>query len=131
MSPIRQRFVRPVGLPPVNGYSHAVVFDGRMIVVSGQVPLTADGEPVGKDDPEAQVRQVFDNLAGALAAAGSGLDQIVKLTVFLTDLADLEVFRRVRDEYVSPESPPASSLVQVSGLVHPAFRIEIEALAVG
>lgn len=131
MSPLHQRFVRPAGLPPVNGYSHAVVFDGRMIVISGQVPLTADGEPVAKDDAEAQVRQVFDNLAGVLAAAGAGLDQIVKLTVYLTDLADLEVFRRVRDEYISPDSPPASSLVQVSALVHPAFRIEIDALAAG
>jgi reactive intermediate/imine deaminase len=131
MSPLRQRFVRPAGLPPVNGYSHAVVFDGRMIVISGQVPLTADGAPVAMDDPEAQVRQVFDNLAGALAAAGAGLDQIVKLTVYLTDLADLEVFRRVRDEYISSESPPASTLVQVSALVHPTFRIEIDALAAG
>src|SRR4051812_8328150 len=104
MSPVQQRFVRPDGLPPVNGYSHAVAFDGRMIVVSGQVPLTADGVPVAKDDPEAQVRQVFDNLAGALAAAGAGLDQVVRLTVYLTDLADLEVFRRVRDEYIAPES---------------------------
>lgn len=131
MSPIQQHFVRPDGLPPVKGYSHAVAFDGRMIVVSGQVPATGDGEPVAKDDPEAQVRQVFDNLARALAAAGAALDQIVKLTVYLTDLADLEVFRRVRDEYFSPESPPASTLVKVSGLVHPSFRIEIDALAAG
>jgi len=126
---MREHIVRPAGLPPVNGYSHAVVFDGRMVVVSGQVPLTADGEPVDNDDPEAQVRQVFDNLAAALAAGGAGLEHVVKLTVFLTDLDDVEVFRRVRDEYISPESPPASSLVRVSGLVHPAFRIEIEALA--
>jgi reactive intermediate/imine deaminase len=126
---MRQHYVRPDGLPPVNGYSHAVVFDGRMVAVSGQVPLTADGERVGKDDPEAQVRQVFDNLANALAAAGAGMEQVVKLTVFLTDLADLEVFRRVRDEYISLEAPPASSLVRVSGLVHPEFRVEIEALA--
>ncbi|HEU5156775.1 MAG TPA: RidA family protein [Streptosporangiaceae bacterium] len=126
---MREHYVRPEGLPPVNGYSHAVAFEGRMVVVSGQVPVNAAGEPVGKDDAEAQVRQVFDNLAGALAAAGAGLEQIVKLTVFLTDLGDLDVFRRVRDEYVSSALPPASSLVQVSGLVHPAFRVEIEALA--
>jgi len=49
--------------------------------------------------------------------------------VFLTDLADLADFRAVRDEFIGPDRPPASSLVQVSGLVHPAFRIEIEALA--
>jgi enamine deaminase RidA (YjgF/YER057c/UK114 family) len=99
-----EHFVSPEGLPPVNGYSHAVAFTGRM-------------------------RQVFENLAGALAAAGARIDQVVKLTVCLTDLADLEAFRRVRDEYIALDTPPASSLVQVSGLVNPEFRVEIEALA--
>ncbi|GGM46861.1 RidA family protein [Dactylosporangium sucinum] len=51
--------------------------------------------------------------------------------MYLTDLADLPVFRAVRDEFVDPSRPPASSLVQVSGLVHPAFRVEVDALAVG
>jgi enamine deaminase RidA (YjgF/YER057c/UK114 family) len=57
------------------------------------------------------------------------MGDVVKLTVFLTTMADLAAFRAVRDEFVDPKLPPASSLVQVSGLVHPAFRIEIEALA--
>lgn len=57
------------------------------------------------------------------------MSHVVKLTIFLTDLADLEVVRLVRDEYIAKQAPPASSLVQVSGLVTPAFRIEIEALA--
>jgi len=55
--------------------------------------------------------------------------QVVKLTVYLTDLGDLGAFRRVRDEYISLDRPPASSLVQVSGLVNPEFWVEIEALA--
>jgi enamine deaminase RidA (YjgF/YER057c/UK114 family) len=69
------------------------------------------------------------NLTAALAAAGASMAQVVKLTVFLTDLADLAVFRQVRDAYIDTARPPASSLVQVSGLVHPDFRVEIEALA--
>jgi reactive intermediate/imine deaminase len=117
-------------LPPVNGYSHAVRVAGEFVVVSGQVPMNAAGQVVGADNPEAQIRQVFVNLAAALAAAGSGLDRVVKLTVFLTDLADLPIFRTVRDEFISADAPPASSLVQVSGLVHPDFRVEIEAFAV-
>jgi reactive intermediate/imine deaminase len=121
--------VNPAGLPPVNGYSHAVTFTGTMVVVSGQVPLDADGRMVGADDPRAQTRQVFHNLRGALAAAGTDLAHVVKLTVFLTNMGDLADFRSVRDEFIDPRHPPASSLVQVSGLVHPAFRIEIEALA--
>jgi reactive intermediate/imine deaminase len=124
-----QCFVRPEGLPPVNGYSHAVAFTGRMVVVSGQVPLDGQGQLVGRGDPAAQVRQVFENLAGALAAAGARMDQVVKLTVYLTDLADLDAFRQVRDEYIALDTPPASSLVQVSRLVNPEFRVEIEALA--
>jgi len=128
---MQQHYVRPDGLPPVNGYSHAVAFSGRMIAVSGQVPLDGQGRLVGENDPQAQTRQVFENLAAALATAGAGMEQVVKLTVFLTDLADLDAFRRVRDEYISADRPPASSLVQVSRLVHPAFRVEIEALAAG
>jgi len=126
---LQQNYVQPDGLPPANGYSHAVAVSGRMVVVSGQVPLDAQGRLVGPDDPEAQVRQVFDNLMAALAAAGAGMEHVVKLTVYLTDLADLAVFRSVRDEYISVEKPPASSLVRVAGLVSPAFRVEIDALA--
>ena len=125
-----QYYLRPDGLPPVNGYSHAVAFTGRMVVVSGQVPVDGQGRLVGQDDPAAQVRQVFANLSAALAAAGARMDQVVKLTVYLMDLADLRVFRQVRDSYISADRPPASSLVQVSGLVNPEFRVEIEALAV-
>jgi reactive intermediate/imine deaminase len=119
---------RPAGLPPTSGYSQAVAFNG-LIAVSGQVPLDAEGRLVGPNDAEAQVRQVFDNLRTALAAAGAGLEHLVKLTIFLTDLDDLEVFRRVRDDYLGSVFLPASSLVQVKGLINPAFRIEIDALA--
>jgi enamine deaminase RidA (YjgF/YER057c/UK114 family) len=86
------------------------------------------GRLVGEGDPEAQVRQVFENLSAALAAAGTGMDRVLKLTVFLTDMADLAAFRRERDEFISLDKPPASSLVQSAGLVNPAFRVEVEAL---
>jgi reactive intermediate/imine deaminase len=121
--------VRPAGLPPVNGYSHAVAFSGPLVVISGQLPLDADGQLVGLDDPEAQIRQVFTNLAGVLAAAGASMQDVVKLTVFLTDLEDLATFRRVRDEFVPPDQAPASTLVQVAGLVNPECRVEVEALS--
>jgi enamine deaminase RidA (YjgF/YER057c/UK114 family) len=64
-----QHYVRPDGLPPVSGYSHAVAFTGRMVAVSGQVPADRDGRLVGPGDPAAQVRQVFENLTMALGAA--------------------------------------------------------------
>ncbi|AUG77933.1 endoribonuclease L-PSP [Kitasatospora sp. MMS16-BH015] len=125
-----EHFVRPEGAPPVNGYSHAVVFGGPMVAVSGQVPADAAGQPVGVGDAEAQLRQVYANLALALAAAGTDLDHVVKLTVYLTDLADLPAFRKVRDEHQRADRAPACSLVKVAGLVHPDFRVEIDALAV-
>jgi len=124
-----EHYVRPDGMPPVSGYSHAVAFQGRLVAVSGQVPLDADGRLVGRGDPEAQARQVFTNLEAALGAAGATMDHVVKLTVFLTDMADLAAFRKARDEFIRADTPPASSLVRVSGLVNPEFRIEVEALA--
>ena len=102
-----QHFPQPDGLPPANGYSHAVAFTGRLVVISGQVPAGPDGQVVGAGDPAAQVRQVFTNLATALAAAGATLAQVVKLTIFLTDLADLAVLREVRDEFLAGGPPPA------------------------
>lgn len=125
-----QHFVQPAGTPPVNGYSHAVSFTGELVAVSGQVPVDQEGRVVGEGDAEAQVRQVYANLAAALKAAGSGLDHVAKLTVYLTDLDDLPAFRRVRDAHQDAVRPPACSLVQVSALVNPAFRVEIDALAV-
>ena len=124
-----QHFIRPEGSPPVNGYSHAVAFSGPLVVVSGQLPVDAQGRLVGQDDPAAQITQVFENLTAALAAAGATMEHVVKLTVFLTDLGDVAEFRRIRDQYLSTQRPPASSVIQVSALLNPAFRVEIEALA--
>ena len=121
-------FAGIANLPPTNGYSHVVSFTGRLVAVSGQVPVSPSGSVPAS--PREQVHQVFENLATALSAAGADFGHVVKLTVFLTDLADLPVFREVRDEFLPAGRPaPASSLVQVAGLVNPAFRVEIEAWA--
>jgi reactive intermediate/imine deaminase len=127
---VRHHHVQPDGLPPVNGYSHAVAFSGTMVAVSGQVPLDAGGHLVGADDPAAQITQVFENLVAALKAAGSEMERVVKFTVYLTDMDDLAEYRRVRDRYISTSRPPASTLVQVSQLLNPDFRVEVDALAV-
>jgi enamine deaminase RidA (YjgF/YER057c/UK114 family) len=124
-----QHLVQPEGTPRANGYSHVVVFSGGMVAVSGQVPLDASRQLVGENDPGAQIRQVFENLSTALAATGASMAEVVKLSVYLTDHADLAAFRQILDEYAPLETPPASTLVQVSALVSPAFRVEIDALA--
>lgn len=124
-----QFLIRPEGMPQTNGYSHVVATSGNLLIISGQVPIDAEGRLVGPDDMRAQTRQVFHNLQLALFSAGARVSDLVKLTVFLTNMGDLADFRLVRDDFVDPYNPPASSLVQVSGLVHPSFRIEVEALA--
>jgi len=121
---------RPDGLPPVNGYSHVVIATGRLVHVSGQVPALPDGTVVDPSDVSAQTRQVFHNLEIALRAAGGTWSDVVKMNYYLTDLADLPAVRAVRDRILDPAALPASSLVRVAGLVHPAFRIEIDAVAV-
>ncbi len=99
------------------------------MVVSGQLPLDESGELVSATDALAQARQVFENIAAALAAAGAQPKDLLRLGFYLTDLSDLDDVRTARDEFIG-DPPPASSLVQVAGLVVPGARVEIDALAV-
>ena len=125
-----QHLEQPAGLPPVNGYSHATTGSGRIVAVSGQLPLDGSGQIVSSGDLLGQARQVFVNIGIALAAAGAGPSDILRLTVYLTDLSDLDDFRTARDEFIGDALPPASSLVQVDGLVLPGARVEVDTLAV-
>jgi len=122
--------ITPSDVAPGFGYSHVVAATGRLIAVSGQVALDESGQLVGPGDPEAQARQVFENLRRCLAAADATFADVVKLTVYVTDLAAMTAVRAVRDEYVDTTRPPASSAVQVAGLVLPELLLEIDALAV-
>ena len=122
--------ITPSDVAPGFGYSHVVAATGRLIAVSGQVALDESGQLVGPGDPEAQARQVFENLRRCLAAADATFADVVKFTVYVTDLATMTAVRAVRDEYVDTTRPPASSAVQVAGLVLPELLLEIDALAV-
>lgn len=123
-------YPQPEGVAPGNGYSHVVTGPGRWVAIAGQVALDADGQLVGEGDPEAQARQVFANLERCLTAAGATFADVVKLNVFVTDIAFLPVIRAVRDTYVDTANPPASTAVQVVSLFSSAALIEIEAYAV-
>jgi reactive intermediate/imine deaminase len=126
-----KRFLNPETLAPPAGYTHAVDVQGsRLVFISGQVALDAEGQLVGAGDLDAQTRQVFDNLAAALAAADASWSDVVKLTYFVRDVGQVAVIRAVRDEYVDTERPPASSLVEISRLVRDEFLVEIEAVAI-
>ena len=126
-----RRFLSPDTLPAPFGYSHVVDVSGsRLVYVSGQVPLDREGRLVGEGDFDAQTRQVFDNLAAALEAAGAGWTDVVKLNYFVVDVSQIASVRAIRDEYVDTEQPPASTLVEVSRLFREDVLIEIDAVAV-
>ena len=126
-----RQFHSPETLPQPFGYSHVVEFrPGRVIYVSGQVPLDTDGGLVGEGDFEAQARQVFANLQAALDAAGASWADVVKLNYFLVDVSNIQAVRAIRDEYIDTAHPPASTLVEVSRLFRDDVLIEIDAVAV-
>ncbi|MGK5732136.1 RidA family protein [Streptomyces sp. URMC 124] len=120
----------PDKVAPATGYTHVVTGTGRLVAVSGQVAHDEHGRTVGAGDAEAQARQVFLNLRRCLAAAGAGFDDVVKLTYFVTDIADLPAVRAARDAFLDPSRLPASSAVQVAALFRPDLLLEVEALAV-
>jgi enamine deaminase RidA (YjgF/YER057c/UK114 family) len=132
MPPTINRINPPeLGTPP--GYSQIVeVSAGRIIFIAGQTAVDADGHVVGKYDFAAQAEQVFHNLSIALQASGCTAANLVKLTVFLTDMEHLGRYREARDRFfasVTPPAAPAVTLVEVSKLYGPDFTIEIEAIA--
>jgi enamine deaminase RidA (YjgF/YER057c/UK114 family) len=120
-----------LGTPP--GYSQVVdVSAGRIIFIAGQTAVDRDGNVIGKDDFATQATQVFRNLAIALEAAGCTAANLVKLTVYLTDMDNLSRYREARNSFfasVTPPAAPAVTLVEVTKLYGPDFMIEIEAIA--
>ena len=126
-----KRFLTPPTLSPPFGYSHVVEAPaGTIVYISGQVPLDADGQLVGEGDFEAQTRQVFENLTRALEAADATWSDVVKLDYFLRDVGQIAIVRTIRDEYVDTTNPPASTLVEVSGLFRPEVLVEVQATAI-
>ena len=124
-----EHIARPAGLVTPVGYSHVTVGTGRVVAIAGQLPVDADGNLVGADAQE-QARQVFANLDTALAAAGATSAHLLRFGFFVTNLDDVAGIRVARDEYLGDLPRPASSLVQVAGLVLPGARLEVDAIAV-
>jgi 2-iminobutanoate/2-iminopropanoate deaminase len=112
---------------PISHYTDAVRA-GDLLFVSGFVPVDGEGRLVGGDDVVAQARQVLVNLGAVLAAAGATFADVVKVTVYLTDIADRVRINPVRQE-VFGDARPASTLVEVSALAVPGAKLEIEAVA--
>ncbi|MFO1320239.1 MAG: RidA family protein [Burkholderiales bacterium] len=126
-------FINPPGLANLGTFSQVAVVSGeRTIHISGQIAWDEDARLVGVGDLRAQTTRVFENLAKALAAAGATFDHVVKFTVYVVDLEpdDRAAISEVRNRFIDPTRPPASTMIGVSALVVPEARIEIEAVAV-
>jgi reactive intermediate/imine deaminase len=128
MNPKREEYRVPGQAVPISHYADAVRA-GDLLFVSGCVPVDEDGQLVGSDDVVAQARRVFENIREVLAAAGARPADVVKVTVFLTDVDDRPAINPVRQEFFG-EARPSSTLVEISRLAIPGAKIEVEAVAV-
>jgi 2-iminobutanoate/2-iminopropanoate deaminase len=110
----------------IGPYSQAVR-SGKLIFCSGQIPLDPKTGEFVAGDITAQTRRVMDNIAGLLKAEGLGFDNIVKTTIFLTNLGDFQTVNQIYGSYFK-QNPPARSTVQVAALPRGA-SVEIEVIA--
>ena len=130
---MKKEFLNPPSLCKTFGWTHVVTTTGgKTIHISGQTAFDASGQTVGKGDLKRQTEQTFENLRLALAAAGATWNDVVVTRLYVVNYKpdQLPIIREVRSRYVSPDHPPASTLVGVSALAHPDWLIEIEATAV-
>lgn len=122
----RQEFRLPELGEPISHYTDAVSF-GQLLFVSGRVGIDTKTQAIPADVAD-QARQIFDGIGQVLKAAGASFVDVVKVTVFLTDIDDRPTINPVRREFFG-EHRPASTLVEVSRLVRPEAKVEIEAIA--
>ena len=101
---------------------------GGFLYVSGVIAVDGDGRLVGGDDVVAQTRQVLDNMRAVLEAGGCGFEDVVKVTIFLTDIDERPLINPLR-QLAFGSARPASTLVEVSRLVLPGAKVEIECVA--
>lgn len=127
MSDTKREEMRVPGLAePLSHYTDAVRF-GNLLFVSGAAPVDENGRLVGEGDVVAQARQVHLNLEKVLAHAGASFADVLKVTVFLTDVEDRAKVNDVRQDFFG-SAYPASTLIEVSALAVPGMLVEIEAV---
>ena len=126
----RVRYSCPPDFYDPKTYSHVVeVEGGRLLFVSGQVPVNAQRQLASRDLRE-QVAKVYDNLETVLKSVGAGFENVVKTTNYLTDISQAKVFREVRDaRFAHVKTRPASTTIVITALVEPEFLLEIEVVA--
>jgi len=118
--------INPPGISPNPALSPGVRV-GDLLFVSGNVAVDGSGNLVGGSDSEAQSRQVMANIRTIVEAAGGKMEDVAKITCFITDINNYAGYSKVRSE-TWPNNPPASSTVVVAGLVRPEYLVEVEAI---
>lgn len=125
----RKVIVTPEAPAPVGPYNQAIVAQGQMVFVAGQVALDpSSGQLVGETVAD-QTRQAMANMKAILAAAGATLDNVVKTSVFLQNMDDFAAMNEVYGQYFDDETAPARACVQVARLPKGAL-VEVECMAV-
>jgi len=115
---------------PVGPYNQAIVAQGSIVFVAGQIPLDPQtNEIIGSDDISKQTEQVMANIEAILTAAGASWQNVVKTTVFLADMNDFAAMNAIYARYFDAETAPARAAVQVSRLPKDV-RVEIECIAI-
>ena len=115
---------------PVGPYNQAIAAQGQFLFVAGQIPLDAKtGEIVGSQDITQQTQQVMKNLGAILEAAGANWSNVVKTTVFLSNLANFGAMNQVYAQYFPEETAPARACVEVSRLPKEVL-VEIDCIAI-
>lgn len=122
----REELVVPGLSTPVSHYTDAVRF-GNLLFISGLVGVDEDLNVIGGDDAAAQTHQIFLNMEKILKVAGASFADVLKVTVYLTDIQDRTVINPVRQAFFG-DARPASTLIEVSKLVLPELKVEIESV---
>jgi reactive intermediate/imine deaminase len=122
----KQRIATSAAPAAIGTYSQGIKA-GNLLWVSGQIPLDPTSKELVSGDMESQIRRVFDNMLAVCSAAGASFEQVVKVTVFLTDLAHFALVNKVMAEYFK-EPYPARAAVGVAALPRGA-NVEMECIA--
>ncbi len=109
---------------PIGPYSQAIKY-GSLIFLSGQIPVNPESGKIESNDIESQTYQVFKNISSVLGASNTTFNDVIKTTIFLTDINNFKIINKIYSSYFNSNTPPARSTVEVSALPLNAL-IEIE-----